>query len=345
MIEMRQKSRMVMLLAGLIFFLLLLPLHVQAQDKDLPKTVSIATHPKGSLLNFIGGGFAKVITSYTPMKASDRPFTGYMAWVPLMNNGEIDMGIVTSPESYTAYMGQGPYKQQLKNLRAMSVGASVLLSYVVRGDSGIKTMAELKGKRVAIDRASYVTKVENETCVQAAGLDLKKDITAVPVAGVAELMYAIMDGRADAGWASVGSSQVKEVAGRVGGVRWLSLAGGPDDAAAKLLKEKVAGSRIVQIKAGQDPDVKNDAWILDTPIYLATHKNFSEDAVYQILKATFRNQKELVSIHPVFKEWTAKGSVSPDVAIPFHPGAIRYYKEVGLWSDAMDQVQKKLLSR
>ena len=62
----------------------------------------------------------------------------------------------------------------------MSVGASVLLSYVVRADSGIKTMAELKGKRVAIDRASYVTKVENETCVQAAGLDLKKDITRGP---------------------------------------------------------------------------------------------------------------------------------------------------------------------
>lgn len=343
MIRMKQNRIATLLFAGSLFFLFLLPLY--AQDKGLPKTVSIATHPKGSLLNFIGGGFAKVITSYTPMKASDRPFTGYMAWVPLMNNGEIDLGIVTSPESYTAYAGQGPYKQALKNLRAISVGASVLLSYVARGDSNIKTMSDLKGKRVAIDRASYVTKVENETCVQAAGLDLKKDITAVPVAGVAELMYAIMDGRADAGWGSVGSSQVKEVAGRVGGVRWLSLASGPDDAAAKLLKERVAGSRVVQIKAGQDPDVKNDAWILDTPIYLATHKNFSEEAVYQILKAAFQNQKELVSIHPVFKEWTAKASVSPDVAIPFHQGAIRYYKEAGLWSDAMDQVQKKLLSR
>jgi len=106
---------------------------------------------------------------------------------------------------------------------------------------------------------------------------LKKDITPVPVAGVAELMYSIMDGRADAGWASVGSSQVKEVSGRVGGVRWLSLAGGPDDAAAKMIKEKVAGSRIVQIKAGQDPRRENDAWILDTPIYLATHKNFSDE--------------------------------------------------------------------
>jgi TRAP transporter TAXI family solute receptor len=326
-----------------MFFLFVLPLC--AQDKGLPKTVSIATHPKGSLMNFIGGGFAKVITSYTPIKASDRPFTGYMAWVPLMNNGELDMGIVTSPESYTAYMGEGPYKQPLKNLRVISVGASVLLSYVVRADSDIKTMAELKGKRVAIDRASYVTKVENETCVQAAGLDLKKDITAVPVAGVAELMYCIMDGRADAGWASVGSSQVKEVAGRVGGLRWLSLAGGPDDAAARLLKEKVAGSRIVQIKAGQDPDVKNDAWILDTPIYLATHKSFSDEVVYQTLKAGLEHQKELVSIHPVFKGWTAKGSVSPDAAIPYHPGAIRYYKEVGLWSDAMEQAQAKVLAR
>jgi TRAP transporter TAXI family solute receptor len=318
----------------------------KAQDaKGMPKTASIATHPKGSLLNFIGGGFAKVITSYTPIKASDRPFTGYMAWVPLMDNGELDMGIVTSPESYTAYMGEGPYKQPLKNLRVISVGASVLLSYVVRADSGIKTMAELKGKRVAMDRASYVTKTENEVSVQAAGLDLKKDITAVPVAGVAELMYSVMDGRADAGWASVGSSQVKEVAGRVGGVRWLSLAGGPDDAAAKLIKEKVAGSRIVQIKAGQDPDVKNDAWIMDTPIYLATHKNFSDEAVYQALKVALQNQQELVSVHPVFKGWTAKGSVSPDAAIPYHPGAIRYYKEVGLWSDAMEAVQKKLLSR
>jgi TRAP transporter TAXI family solute receptor len=272
----RRSSTLFVLLIGCMFCLW--SVTVYAQDKGLPKTASIATHPKGSLLNFIGGGFAKVITSYTPIKASDRPFTGYMAWVPLMNNGELDMGIVTSPESYTAYMGEGPYKQPLKNLRVISVGASVLLSYVVRADSGIKTMAELKGKRVAMDRASYVTKTENEVSVQAAGLDLKKDITAVPVAGVAELMYCIMDGRADAGWASVGSSQVKEVAGRVGGVRWLSLAGGPDDAAAKLIKEKVAGSRIVQIKAGQDPDVKNDAWIMDTPIYLATHKNFSDEA-------------------------------------------------------------------
>jgi TRAP transporter TAXI family solute receptor len=338
-------------ISGLIIFLIgcmvcFYSQPINAQDvKGLPKTVSIATHPKGSLMNFIGGGFSKVITSHLPIKATDRPFTGYMAWVPLMDAGELDMGIVTSPESYTAYMGQGPYKQPLKSLRLISSGASVLLSYVVRADSNAKTMADLKGKRIAIDRASYVTKIENETSIIAAGLDLKKDIVAVPVAGVAELMYSIMDGRADAGWGSVGSSQVKEVAGRVGGVRWISLCASPDDDAAKLIKEKVAGSRIVRIKAGQDPDVKNDAWIMETPIYLATHKGFNDEAVYLIAKAAWQNQKELEAIHPIFKEWTPKNAVLPDVAIPYHPGAIRFYKEVGAWSAEMDQTQKMLLSR
>jgi hypothetical protein len=331
-------------IVGCVLCLFALAAHGQ-DTKGLPKTVSIATHPKGSLMNFIGGGFAKVITSHSSMKASDRPFTGYMAWVPLVDAGELDMGIVNSPESVAAYMGEGPYKQPLKNLRVISSGASILLSYVVRADSNIKTMAELKGKRVPIDRASYTTKVQNEMVITAAGLDLKKDITAVPVAGVAELMSGVMDGRADAGWGSVGSSQVKEVAGRVGGLRWLSVCGSPEDAAAKFIREKKTGSRIVHIKAGQDPDVKNDAWVVGIVIYLATNKNLSDEAVYEVTKAGWQNHKELVAIHPIFKDWSPQNAVSPDVAIPYHPGAIRFYKEAGAWSDAMDRIQIQLLSR
>ncbi len=328
------------------FLLCLIVSAVCAQDtKGLPKTLSIATHPKGSLMNFIGGGFAKVITSHTPMKASDRPFTGYMAWVPLMNAGELDMGILNSPEAVAAYMGEGPYKQPLKNVRLVSSGASILLSYVVGADSNIKTMADLKGKRVAIDRASYTTKQQNEMVLQAAGLDLKKDIVAVPVAGVAELMGGVMDGRADAGWGSVGSSQVKEVAGRVGGLRWLSVCGSPDDAAARYIRDRKTGSRVVQVKAGQDPDVKNDAWVIGIVIYLAANKNLSDEAVYEVTKAAWQNQKELEAIHSIFKEWTQNNVVSQDAAIPYHAGAIRFYKEVGAWSDAMEKVQKQLLSR
>jgi hypothetical protein len=151
-------------------------------------------------------------------------------------------------------------------------------------------------------------------------------------------MTGVMDGRADA--AGPGPSQVKEVAG------WSEAYDGspctsPDDAA-KFIKEKKTGSRIVHIKAGQDPDVKNDAWVVGIVIYLATNKNFSDEAVYEVAKAAWQNQKELEAIHPIFKEWTPSNIVSPDVVIPYHPGAIRFTKRR---SDAMDKLQTQLLAR
>ena len=333
-----------MLLIGVVFCIFALPGYGQAAG-DLPRTVSIATHPKGSLMNLIGGGFAKIITGHLSTQASDRPFTGYTTWLPLLNAGEVDMGIVTSPESYVAYMGEGPYKKALKNIRVLSSGSGVALSYIVRADSGIKKMSELKGKRVSIDKASFVTNTENKTVLRAAGLDPEKDITPVMVAGVAELVYSVMDGRTDAGWAAVGSGQTKEVAGRVGGVYWLSVCGSKDDAGAKLIKEKVAGARIVQIKAGKIRDVENDALVMETPIYLASSKEFSEDAAYAITKAIWENQKELAQIHPIFKAWKHERMAVEDVTIPYHPGAIKFYKEVGAWTPAMDEVQAKLLAK
>jgi TRAP transporter TAXI family solute receptor len=341
---MRKYKALIIVLVWCAICLVALPLYAQ-ESKTLPKTVSIATHPKGALLNLIGGGFAKVITGHLSIQATDRPFTGYTVWIPLLNAGEIDMGITTSPESDTAFKGRGPYKQAMKNLRIISSGSGVVLSYVVRADSGIKTMAELKGKRVSIDKASYVTNVENKTVLLAAGVDPEKDITPVLVAGVAELTYSVMDGRSDAGWASVGSGQVKELAGRVGGITWLSVSGSSNDARANLIKEKVAGARIVFVRAGTNPDVRNDAWLLDTPIYLATHKGFDEEAVYQITKTIWQHQDELGAIHPKLKQWTTSVMVSADAALPYHPGAIRFYKEVGAWSSTMDQAQKNLLAR
>ena len=70
---------------------------------DLPKKVQIATHPKGTSLNIIGSGMAKVISMHTSISAVDRPYTGYTAWLPLLNKGQIDMGIGTNPDAYSSY--------------------------------------------------------------------------------------------------------------------------------------------------------------------------------------------------------------------------------------------------
>jgi TRAP transporter TAXI family solute receptor len=313
---------------------------------ELPKSVSIATHPKGSLLNVLGSGFAKIISLHTPIMATDRPFTGYITWVPLMNKGEVDMGVVTNPDLYHAFRGLAPYKEVCKNLRLISSGTGLKLSYLVRADSGIKSLADLKGKRVAIDASSMSTRAHQETVLKGAGLDLKRDVKLVPVAGVVESIDALIDGRTDAAWASVGMGKVKEAAAKVGGIYWLSVITSKDDPAAKRVIEenRKIGTGVTFIKAGTAPDFHNDAWVLNSFITLSTHKDFSGEAAYLITKAIWEHGKELAAIHPQLKGWV-NSMVSEDAVIPYHPGAIRWYKEAGAWSDKMEAVQKQLLSR
>jgi len=304
------------------------------------KSVSIGTHPKGSLFNIIGSGFAKVISLHTSISASDRPFTGIITWLPLLNKGEIGLGIVGSPDLHWAYNGVKPYAE-MKNLRIIGSGNGLVLGFMTRKDSGIKTIADLKGKRVGIDAGSLGTKSNQEAILRAAGLDFEKDIKKIPVAGVVMSIEAFMQGRADTAWASVGMGKVKEASAKVGGVYWLPVIGSADDPEKEKLEEKLFVN-VKFFKAGSAPEMNNDTWLLDLPINLATHKAMSEDVVYKITKVIWEKENELVPIHPVFRNWT-KAMVSEKATVPYHPGAIRYYKEIGEWSDTMDAVQKELL--
>ena len=62
-----------------------------------------------------------------------------------------------------------------------------------------------------------------------------------------------------------------------------------------------------------------------------------------MLKAVWENTDKMLPVHPHFREWTHARAVDPDVTIPYHTGAIRFYKERGVWTPAMEQAQQKLL--
>ena len=311
---------------------------------QVPKAISIGTMPKGSQTNVVGAGLAKVISDYASIAAVDSPFGGYLNFVPLVNKGELDLGLVTAPETYYAYTATEPYKDKNTNLRLISGGTLLNVGFACRANAGIKTMADVKGKKFGQDTSSLSTKVQDETVLRANGIDPDKDVTKIPVAGVVEAQNALAEGRIDFCNTSIGHPKVTETAAKVGGVYWIPFAQAADDAAAKKIKEALPGRDVVFIKAGTKPDVNNDTWVLGLPLTLVTYNNFSEEAAYRIAKALYQHEEQLGAIHPQLKGWT-KAMVYKGAVLPYHAGAIRFYKEAGAWNDEMDQVQKKLLSQ
>ena len=79
-------------------------------------------------------------------------------------------------------------------------------------------------------------------------------------------------------------------------------------------------------------------------IYLTSHKAAPDKVVNTVLKGVWDNIEKLPPFHPSFREWTRERAVTPEVTIPYHPAAIPFYKERGLWSAKMDEAQRNLLA-
>ena len=78
-------------------------------------------------------------------------------------------------------------------------------------------------------------------------------------------------------------------------------------------------------------------------IYFSTHKAVPDQVVIALLKAVWDNEAKLKPIHPTFREWTQARAASAEITIPYHPAAINFYREKGVWKTEMDQAQAKLL--
>jgi TRAP-type uncharacterized transport system substrate-binding protein len=163
----------------------------------------------------------------------------------------------------------------------------------------------------------------------------------VPVPAVNEGVDALVQGRADVSEFSLNGAKVKEADSAVG-VRHIGNDCSP--AGEKRLREAVPGYYPRWIKAGTATAVHEDICVVAYDLHISTGKGVPDAVVEATLRSVWDNVDKLAPIHPVFKEFTRDRLVDPDTTIPYHPAAIRFYKEHGAWKPEMDQVQQRLLS-
>lgn len=310
---------------------------------QVPRSASIATHAVGSLYNAIGTGIATVVSRHTPITVRVQPFAGPPAWLPSMDQGQTDMGVLTSADAVTSYKGILHYKKPFKNTRILVVGGAIQLAFYVRRDSPVQTTVDLKGKRIPTDFPGIpIVMLSSTAALASAGLSYK-DIVKVPVSDLQAGNQAFVEGRTDAGWHSLRSPAVEEANARLGGIRWISVNDSPEGA--KKMAEVYPGSYPITVKAGTATGVVNDVAMLTNDIYLVGSKDLSNDAAYAIVKALWDNNKELAAAYSALASWQPARMVSKNAFVPYHPGVIRLFKEKGVWDKNMDDLQAKLLAQ
>ena len=87
-----------------------------------------------------------------------------------------------------------------------------------------------------------------------------------------------------------------------------------------------------------------DTCVIAYDNYFTVGKNVPDAVVQAVLKAIWENVEKLPPLHPIFREWTQERAATAEVTMPYHPGAIRFYRERGVWKPELDQAQQKLLS-
>ncbi|MDZ7379810.1 MAG: TAXI family TRAP transporter solute-binding subunit [candidate division KSB1 bacterium] len=317
-----------------------LPFTVEAA---MPRSATLATHAVGSLTNAIGTGIALVVSRHTPTTVRVQPFAGPPAWLPSMDKGETDMGILASADAITSYKGIVLYKRPFKNTRLVLVGGTSQFGYYVTKESPLETVADLRGKRIPTDFPGIpIVRLAGIAALATAGLTYN-DIVKVPVSDLAAAAQAFLEGRVDAGWYSVGSPAIEEANARKGGVKFLSVISTPE--AAKRMSDLYPGSYPSVLKAGSATGAVKHTTLLTIDFYLVASKELSEEAVYEVVKTLWAHNQELAAANPILKAWRRERMVSKNAVIPYHSGAIRFFKETGAWDKEMDSLQAKLLGQ
>ena len=331
--------------AAIIAYLLAV---TSAGAQKLPASTTIGTNPAGTAFYAVSAGLAKVISGAGPMQSIVQPYTGSSTFLPLLDSGELDFGIVNAVEMNLGY--QGPAKLKISgknplphvpNTRLIMRGSPLTVSLVVRKDSSMKTVQDVKGKRVTGEYpANIAIWFHVYTELANAGLTWD-DVKVVPVPAVNDGVDALVQGRADAANHAVGVAKVKEADAAIG-VRYLSLDCSPQGDA--RVRKAVPGYYLITLKSGSSTGIVGDTCVLAYDIYMVGHKGLSNEVVTHSLKAIWDNIDKLPPLNPQFNEWTRERAASADVTIPYHPAAMQFYKEKTLWNAKLDEAQKRLLA-
>lgn len=306
--------------------------------------MSIASDRVGGAGNTIATGLASVISGNTATEMSVMPIGDVSNWINLLENEEVEFGLTSMTSLAWAYQGRGVFTEPHDSFQLVQLGTPQTWGVFVPGDANVSTPEELanylRGKRFSHRWANPVIDHYNRAAFANLGLT-ENDIQVVSSSTYDDYAANWNEGRLDASGATIGVGVLEQMyAARP--FKFVSLYATPE--AEARMREVAPDTYISRQEPG--PRGVNDP--IDTLTYdygFIASKSVNEQTVYDIVAATYTAQAQLAQIHPLLAQWgpAEQRWVNPRTPIPYHPGAVRFYKEKGLWTPDMEAAQSQLL--
>jgi TRAP transporter TAXI family solute receptor len=245
-----------------------------------------------------------------------QPSGGESTLIPMVARGEADIGIAQIFELENAV-------KQSPDLRLIGSAHALRVAFWVRKDSAMKTIADLKGKKVVYGFSAQRALEPMVRAILASGGLTEKDVSPVLVPNVVRGADDFTSGAADMFFFAFGAPKVREVDATVGGIRVLEI---PDSGVAAMQK--------ITPEAYLTPAAPGPFFVgVEKPMRVYTYDNMlfanakvKDEVIYKVIETLEANKADLVAVQPALREFSA-AALYKKYDIQYHPGALKYFKD------------------
>ncbi len=309
-----------------------LGLLAQVSGVSAQQPIAIATPPSGSIYNSTAAAIGKVLADKSELKLTLQALGGSSQYVPIVNAGEVPFGIANVYETNLAVTGEDYFKgRPQKDIRAVAILYPLRNAIFVKKDSKYKALSDLKGARgpVGFTNQKVLTAVTN-AALAPGGITLD-DVQGVQVANIIANSNAFKEGRTDFFVFALGAAPIQEADAAVGGVRALTVEKDTPEVRAAVKKQVPVAYLLHETPGKGKTGLLAPGYIVSYGVNLFASTKTPEDTVYKMVKAMHENADEFGKVFPPLRLFKKDAMAQEVEGVEYHPGAIKYYKEIGQW--------------
>ena len=310
-----------------------------AQPAAGQQAVNFGTSSVGSVFYVISIAMGKMIGKHAGINVSVQPVGGSYPNLFALADGKVDFAMANSLSMANRFQGKPPFKEAYP-VRIVAQGQPNYRVILVRPAAKITRISDFEGKTL-IGKRPALPELEQiaDAFFKVHKLNRGK-IKIISTVNTGQVVKVMKAGTVDAALypAALRQPALTQLF-QDNAARFFDL---PEKSRDEMLKHLPDSFWPGMFKKGSFPGQERDAYAFGLHSSWVTRANLPEDVVYRSIKAVLGNPKEFSTFHAAARQWTPEQSLA-HFSVPFHPGAVRYFKEVGAWTAEHEAMQAKLI--